>query len=227
MRDGGRRGRCSRSCRSCWARACASLAAPCIGRCAEAPAVCVGHNAFGHATRAGRGEGGARRQGRRRPRCIRTAMPITAAQGGYGTWVDCVEGRRDVESVVKTIEDAGLRGLGGAGFPAGRKWRIVRGRARAAPHGRQHRRGRARHLQGPLLPRARPAPLPRGHADRRVGRGHRRDLHLPARRVPRVPRHARARDRRARGRPARRAQAAARSTCAAAPAPTSAARSRR
>jgi len=26
------------------------LAAPCIGRCAEAPAVCVGHNAFGHAT---------------------------------------------------------------------------------------------------------------------------------------------------------------------------------
>jgi len=33
----------------------------------------------------------------------------------------------DVESVIKTMEDSGLRGLGGAGFPSGRKWRIVRG----------------------------------------------------------------------------------------------------
>jgi NADH:ubiquinone oxidoreductase subunit F (NADH-binding) len=40
---------------------------------------------------------------------------------------DCVEHRRDVESVIKTMEDSGLRGLGGAGFPTGRKWRIVRG----------------------------------------------------------------------------------------------------
>ena len=38
-----------------------------------------------------------------------------------------MEHRRDVESVLKTMEDSGLRGLGGAGFPAGRKWRIVRG----------------------------------------------------------------------------------------------------
>ncbi len=37
-----------------------------------------------------------------------------------------MEHRRDVESVIKTMEDSGLRGLGGAGFPAGRKWRIVR-----------------------------------------------------------------------------------------------------
>ena len=33
--------------------------------------------------------------------------------------------------VIKAMEDSGLRGLGGAGFPAGRKWRIVR--AEAAP----------------------------------------------------------------------------------------------
>ncbi|HET9472179.1 MAG TPA: NADH-ubiquinone oxidoreductase-F iron-sulfur binding region domain-containing protein, partial [Usitatibacter sp.] len=46
--------------------------------------------------------------------------------GGYKTWVECVRVERDVESVIKTMEDAGLRGLGGAGFPAGRKWRIVR-----------------------------------------------------------------------------------------------------
>jgi formate dehydrogenase len=49
------------------------------------------------------------------------------AQGGYTLLRDCMENRRDVESVLKTMEDSGLRGLGGAGFPAGRKWRIVRG----------------------------------------------------------------------------------------------------
>jgi formate dehydrogenase beta subunit len=50
-------------------------------------------------------------------------------QGGYAVLRDCIEHRRDVESVLKTMEDSGLRGLGGAGFPAGRKWRIVRGEA--------------------------------------------------------------------------------------------------
>ena len=45
--------------------------------------------------------------------------------------------------------------------------------AGAAPHGGEHRRGRAGHLQGPALPRARPASLPRGHAGRRLGGGHR------------------------------------------------------
>src|SRR6202020_310214 len=47
--------------------------------------------------------------------------------GGYSLLRDCMEHRRDVESVLKSMEDSGLRGLGGAGFPAGRKWRIVRG----------------------------------------------------------------------------------------------------
>jgi formate dehydrogenase beta subunit len=51
------------------------------------------------------------------------------AQGGYALLRDCMEHRRDLESVLKTMEDSGLRGLGGAGFPAGRKWRIVRGEA--------------------------------------------------------------------------------------------------
>jgi formate dehydrogenase len=58
--------------------------------------------------------------------------------------------RAQVEDVIKALEDtSGLRGLGGAGFPAGRKWRIVRRAARPAPDGGQHRRRRARHLQGP------------------------------------------------------------------------------
>ncbi|MEW6691150.1 MAG: NADH-ubiquinone oxidoreductase-F iron-sulfur binding region domain-containing protein, partial [Pseudomonadota bacterium] len=51
------------------------------------------------------------------------------AQGGYTLLRQCHEGERDVESVIKAMEDSGLRGLGGAGFPAGRKWRIVRGEA--------------------------------------------------------------------------------------------------
>jgi len=51
------------------------------------------------------------------------------AQGGYALLRDCMEHRRDLESVLKTMEDSGLRGLGGAGFPTGRKWRIVRGEA--------------------------------------------------------------------------------------------------
>jgi formate dehydrogenase len=48
------------------------------------------------------------------------------AAGGYRLFAECVSGARDIESVIKAMEDSGLRGLGGAGFPAGRKWRIVR-----------------------------------------------------------------------------------------------------
>jgi formate dehydrogenase len=48
------------------------------------------------------------------------------AQGGYALLKDVATGRIDSELCVKAMEDSGLRGLGGAGFPAGRKWRIVR-----------------------------------------------------------------------------------------------------
>jgi len=47
------------------------------------------------------------------------------AAGGYALLKDCVEGRRTRDAVISTMESSGLRGLGGAGFPAGRKWRIV------------------------------------------------------------------------------------------------------
>ena len=52
------------------------------------------------------------------------------ANGGYALPVkladDAAKGSLDVEPIIKAMEDSGLRGLGGAGFPAGRKWRIVR-----------------------------------------------------------------------------------------------------
>ncbi|MBK6593211.1 MAG: NAD(P)H-dependent oxidoreductase subunit E [Burkholderiales bacterium] len=48
------------------------------------------------------------------------------AHGGYGLAAAVVQGEYDPQQVIAALEDAGLRGLGGAGFPAGRKWRIVR-----------------------------------------------------------------------------------------------------
>jgi formate dehydrogenase len=101
------------------------ISAPCIGRCEAAPAVCVGQNAFGHATvenvpAAVRGAQLAA------PALSAIGFAQYQAKGGYRTWTDCVSGGRDVEAVVKAMEDSGLRGLGGAGFPVGRKWRIVR-----------------------------------------------------------------------------------------------------
>jgi formate dehydrogenase len=48
------------------------------------------------------------------------------AKGGYALAVALASGQQDGEAVLKAMEDSGLRGLGGAGFPAGRKWRIVR-----------------------------------------------------------------------------------------------------
>jgi NADH:ubiquinone oxidoreductase subunit F (NADH-binding)/NADH:ubiquinone oxidoreductase subunit E len=102
------------------------IAAPCIGRCAEAPAVCVGQHAFGHATAESVQKAVTRNETRATGPGPHTYSEYRL-QGGYKTWVACLNGERDVESVIKIMEDAGLRGLGGAGFPAGRKWRIVRG----------------------------------------------------------------------------------------------------
>src|SRR3970282_2127701 len=45
--------------------------------------------------------------------------------GGYKLIADCLAGKRTREEITKIMEDSGLRGLGGAGFPAGRKWRLV------------------------------------------------------------------------------------------------------
>ena len=55
-----------------------------------------------------------------------TDLATYRARGGYQTAAALVNGEMDAEGVLAAMEDSGLRGLGGAGFPAGRKWRIVR-----------------------------------------------------------------------------------------------------
>ncbi|MCL4688424.1 MAG: NAD(P)H-dependent oxidoreductase subunit E [Burkholderiales bacterium] len=101
------------------------IPAPCIGRCAEAPAVCVGQNAFGDAT-AERIATVVKAGAVRAPQTSHIGYADYRKAGGYALWAECLAGKRDLEGVLRTMEDAGLRGLGGAGFPTGRKWRIVR-----------------------------------------------------------------------------------------------------
>jgi NADH:ubiquinone oxidoreductase subunit F (NADH-binding)/NADH:ubiquinone oxidoreductase subunit E len=104
------------------------LAAPCIGRCEQAPAAVVGQHPVPNATvetilaKVAAGETTHTPEGF-------IDLDAYRAAGGYALLRDCTDGKHDVESVIKTMEGSGLRGLGGAGFPSGRKWRIVRGEA--------------------------------------------------------------------------------------------------
>jgi len=101
------------------------IPAPCVGRCEQAPAVVVGQHPVAHATVERVTQAVQSGQTRHDPEPY-IDMDAYVAQGGYELLKSCVSGQRDVESVLKTMEGSGLRGLGGAGFPAGRKWRIVR-----------------------------------------------------------------------------------------------------
>ena len=101
------------------------IAAPCVGRCEQAPAVVVGQNPVAPAAAAQVVAAVAAGQ-TRHPPDDDTHLSAYRAAGGYRLLQDCLDGRRDAESVIQALEHAGLRGLGGAGFPAGRNWRIVR-----------------------------------------------------------------------------------------------------
>ena len=101
------------------------IAAPCIGRCEQAPAAVVGQNPVPNATAEQVLAAVKARAVKHVPEGFIGYQAYEAA-GGYALLRQCVDGTRDVEAVIKTMEDSGLRGLGGAGFPAGRKWRIVK-----------------------------------------------------------------------------------------------------
>jgi formate dehydrogenase len=99
--------------------------APCIGACDRAPAVHV-HQ---HLVAPAQAEAVQAAVSAREVRAAAPAyLPLAGylAEGGYALLRDCLAGRRTVDSLIATLEQAGLRGLGGAGFPSGRKWRIVR-----------------------------------------------------------------------------------------------------
>ena len=105
------------------------IAAPCIGRCEQAPAVAVGQHPLAHASC--ESVQVSVQAGRTRHTAAEDAadfidLAAYKSGGGYTLLKQCIAGEHDVETVIKTMEDSGLRGLGGAGFPAGRKWRIVR-----------------------------------------------------------------------------------------------------
>ncbi len=111
------------------------IAAPCVGRCEAAPAVVVHQHAVAPASPSSvqAAVQAALQQGARAGAAPPLAQRLVAyrAAGGYVLWQACVAGRHSADDIIATLEQAGLRGLGGAGFPAARKWRAVR--AQAAP----------------------------------------------------------------------------------------------
>jgi NADH:ubiquinone oxidoreductase subunit F (NADH-binding)/NADH:ubiquinone oxidoreductase subunit E len=100
------------------------LPAPCVGRCEAAPCAVVHQNPVGEATL----EKVKEAVKKKAVECAEPPYTDYAKYrtfGGYRLIAECLAGKRTREEITKIMEDSGLRGLGGAGFPAGRKWRIV------------------------------------------------------------------------------------------------------
>src|SRR6478672_6833362 len=99
--------------------------APCMGACDRAPVCAVGHvQVMGATTEnvAAAVAQGAHAHAYPTPNDFER---YTRA-GGYALLKACVAGARTRDDIIKAVSDAGLRGLGGAGFPTGRKWTLVR-----------------------------------------------------------------------------------------------------
>ena len=104
------------------------LRAPCMGRCDRAPVAEVGHRHIERAT----ADSLANAVGGDLHPEIPDYQDLAAyrAEGGYAALANCLEGRMTVDQAIETLSDSGLRGLGGAGFPTGRKWTFVRAEAK-------------------------------------------------------------------------------------------------
>jgi NADH:ubiquinone oxidoreductase subunit F (NADH-binding)/NADH:ubiquinone oxidoreductase subunit E len=99
--------------------------APCIGQCACAPAAVVGQNVIAPATSENIRQAAAARAVAASGVC---EIPFEAysAKGGYALFEKLLAGDTHADALLETLDKAGLRGMGGAGFPAARKWRAVR-----------------------------------------------------------------------------------------------------
>jgi len=100
------------------------LHAPCVGRCESAPVAVVGQNPVCNATV----EKVVDAVSRRSFSCAETKyvnFDKYKRENGYRLIADCLAGKRTRENITRIMEDSALRGLGGAGFPTGRKWKIV------------------------------------------------------------------------------------------------------
>ena len=101
------------------------LKAPCMGRCESAPAAKAGFNDIDHATASGV-------EAAIEAGDLEAKVPdyqdldSYLAEGGYAVLNEVLAGRHTPDDLIATMESSNLRGLGGAGFPAGRKWKFVR-----------------------------------------------------------------------------------------------------
>jgi formate dehydrogenase beta subunit len=99
--------------------------APCMGACHNAPAVAIGHALHEHASVESVAEAIA--GGGTHPHLPDyVAFDAYRRAGGYKLLEACLSRAKPVEEVIATLEGSALRGLGGAGFPTGRKWRFVK-----------------------------------------------------------------------------------------------------
>ena len=98
---------------------------PCVGACNKAPVAVAGQHQLVHAT----------------PDSVRKAIddgdtdtilpPYQTLDtyrdaGGYRILDQVLHGTLRPDDILKIVDDAGLKGLGGAGFPSARKWRFLR-----------------------------------------------------------------------------------------------------
>ncbi len=99
--------------------------APCMGACDRAPVCAVGHVQVMQADTA-KVVAAAAKPAHAHTYPTPNAFDAYVRGGGYDLLKACLGGKRTRDDIIKAVSDAGLRGLGGAGFPTGRKWSLVR-----------------------------------------------------------------------------------------------------
>jgi len=100
--------------------------APCMGRCDTAPVAEVGHRHIDHADVASIHE--AVQHKHTQPELpAYQSLDDYRQDSGYSTLQACLSGGIQPDALIQTLQDSSLRGLGGAGFPTGKKWQFVRG----------------------------------------------------------------------------------------------------